>query len=411
MNDVKNTEYIKIILKFWEYKKGTCTPALQKELSEILGVKEKKIFLVENGRTGQYIFLKSLELPEKYNVAIQGFTCNAVVNPVLWLNLKPNYIDIDPMTMNMSLDSLKERIDSKTKVVVLQHTFGNPMFTTKKDFYAFLDEMHEKGILVFEDCAHALGGEIEGKKLGTFGDAALYSFGIEKVLSTRVGGALVVNNEDFLEDVEKIFKDMKEVSYFHTFIWLLNPIFWRIFRVFKKKKMQMANFLRKIRLLNMGFEDSELSGIKPKYYPRKISNALSCFVLNELKNLDENLSHRKAIAGVYAEYFSVEHLGGAKIPFVRFPVVCETKRQKLELKKFLEEKNINVGDWYEPVIYPKSTIQGPMMYKTGSCKVAEIVSSRILNLPTGKNISKEYAREISEKIISFLDEYENRRGS
>ena len=398
-------------MKFWEYKKGTCTTALQKELSEILGVKEKKIFLVENGRTGQYIFLKSLELPEKYNVAIQGFTCNAVVNPVLWLNLKPNYIDIDPMTMNMSMDSLKERIDSKTKVVVLQHTFGNPVFKTKKEFYDFIDKMHEKGILIFEDCAHALGSEIEGKKLGTFGDAALYSFGIEKVLSTRVGGALVVHNEDFLEDVEKIFKDMKEVSYFHTFIWLLNPIFWRILRVFRKRKMQIADFLRKIRLLNMGFEDSELSGIKPKYYPRKISNALSCFVLNELKNLEENLSHRKAVTRVYAEYFSVEHLEGLEIPFVRFPIVCETKRQKLELKEFLEENNVNVGDWYEPVIYPKSTIQGAMMYETGLCKIAEIVSSRILNLPTGKNITKEYAREISEKIISFLDEYENRGDS
>ncbi len=402
MNNVKNTEYIKTILKFWEYKKGSCTPALQKEFSKLLNVKEKKVFLVENGRTGQYIFLKSLNLPEKCYVAIQGFTCNAVVNPVLWLNLKPNYIDIDPMTLNMSLDSLKKRIDGKTKVVILQHTFGNPMFRTKKEFYDFLDEMHEKGILVFEDCAHALGGEIEGKKLGTFGDAALFSFGIEKVLSTRVGGALVVNNEDFLEDVEKIFKDMKEVSHFHTFVWLLNPFFWRILRIFKNKKMQIANFLKKMKLLNMGFEDSELSGIKPKYYPRKISNALSCFVLNELKNLNENLSHRKAIVGVYAEYFSVEHLEGLEIPFVRFPMVCETNRQKKELKKFLEEKNINVGDWYEPVIYPKSTIQSAMMYETGSCKIAEIVSSRILNLPTGKNISKE----ISENIISFLDEYE-----
>ena len=411
MNDMKNTEYIKIILKFWEYKKGSCTPALQKEFSKILGIKEKKVFLVENGRTGQYIFLKSLDLPEKCNVAIQGFTCNAVVNPVLWLNLKPKYIDIDPMTMNMSLDSLKERIDSKTKVVVLQHTFGNPMFRTKKEFNEFLNEMHEKGILVFEDCAHALGGEVEGKKLGTFGDAALFSFGIEKVLSTRVGGALVVNNEDFLEDIEKIFKDMKEVSFFHTFVWLLNPFFWRILRGFKNKKMQMADFLRKIKLLNMGFENSELSGIKPKYYPRRISNALSCFVLNELKNLEENLSHRKEISGVYAEYFSVEHLGKVRIPFVRFPMVCETKRQKKDLKEHLEQNQINVGDWYEPVIYPKSTIQTAMIYETGSCKIAEIVSSRILNLPTGKNITKEKAKEISVKIISFLDEYENRGGS
>lgn len=380
---------------------------MQQELSKLLGVKESKVFLLENGRTGEYIFLKSLNLPSKYNVALQGFTCNAVVNPILWLNLEPLYIDIDPMTLNISLESLFERINSKTKVVVIQHTFGNPMFKTRKEFNDFVSNMHEKGILVFEDCAHALGGELEGKKLGTFGDAAIFSFGIEKVLSTRVGGALVVNNKDFLKDVEAVFNEMKEVSSLHTFLWLLNPFFWRVLRVFKFK-MKVANFLRKLRILNMGFEDSELLGKKPKYYPRKISNALSCFVLNELDGLESNLSHRKDVVGIYGEYFDVEHLGGSKIPFVRFPVVCETKRQKMALKKFLEEIGVNVGDWYEPVIYPKSTNQPAMMYKKGSCKIAEIISSRILNLPTGKNISMEDAKEISEKIILFLDNYEDR---
>jgi len=161
----------------------------------------------------------------------------------------------------------------------------------------------------------------------------------------------------------------------------------------------------------MGFENSELSGFKPGYYPRKISNALSCFVLNELKGLGENLSHRKRIVEVYSEYFYVEHLEGLEIPFVRFPMVCETKGQKRELKVFLESEGVNIGNWYEPVIYPESTEQSAMMYKKGSCKIAEIVSSRILNLPTGKNISEDEARKISEKIISFLDDYEDRRNS
>lgn len=404
---IKNTEYIKTTLKFWKYKKGNCTPALRKELAKLLGVKEKKVFVVENGRTGQYLFLKSLDLPSKYNVALQGFTCNAVVNPILWLDLEPLYIDIDPMTMNMSLDSLDERINEKTKVVILQHTFGNPMFKTKKEFNDFVSDMHEKGILVIEDCAHALGGEIQGKKLGTFGDAAIFSFGIEKVLSTRVGGAFVVNNEEFLEDFEKLYGQTKEMGSFNTFVWLINPFLWRILRIFKCQ-MRMAQFLRKAGLLNMGFDDLELVGKKPKKYPRKLSNALSCVVLDELKNLDANISHRKKISTIYGEYFSVEHLGCAKIPFVRFPIVCETKRAKKDLKEFLEKNKIQVGNWYEPVIYPEPTVQRAMKYKKGGCKIAEIVSSRILNLPTGKNISEKEAKEISEKIISFLDDYESR---
>ncbi len=404
---IKNTDYIKTTLKFWKYKKGSCTVALRSELSKLLGVKEKKVFVLENGRTGQYLFLKSLDLPSKYNVALQGFTCNAVVNPILWLGLEPLYIDIDPMTLNMSFDSLNERIDEKTKVVILQHTFGNPAFKTKKEFNDFVSNMHEKGILVIEDCAHALGGEVEGKKLGTFGDAAIFSFGIEKVLSTRVGGALVINNEEFLKDFEGLYKNVNEMGYFSTFVWLINPFLWRVLRVFKCQ-MKIAQFLRKIKILNMGFEDSELVGKKPKHYPRKLSNALSCVALDELKNLDANLSHRKQVSDVYGESFSVEHLGGAKIPFVKFPIVCETKQAKKALKEFLEKNNVKVGNWYEPVIYPESTVQRAMKYKTGGCKIAEIISSRILNLPTGRNISEKEAREISEKITSFLDDYESR---
>ncbi len=392
-------------MKFWAYKNGDCNVKLRTKLAEILNVEEKKVFLLENGRTAEYIFLKSLELKENSNVSLQGFTCNAVVNPILWNNLKPLYIDINEKSFNMSMRSLSERVDNETKVVVLQHTFGNPVFKTRENFQKFLDRMHERGIFVLEDCAHCLGGDVEGQKLGTFGDAALFSFGIEKVLSTRVGGALVINNEELLEKIEAIYSEMKTVGFKDTFLWLLNPLFWRILRN-SKDKMKKAKFLRKFGLLNMGFADEELFGKKPKQYPRKISNALSCFVLDELQNLEGNLSHRKAISEVYTSLLVVEHPGSAEIPFVRFPIVCETKSQKKDLKSFLGKNDINHGDWYEPVIYPKSTRKDCMMYKTGSCKMAENVSSRILNLPTGKNITVEYAREISEKIISFLDKYE-----
>jgi perosamine synthetase len=393
-------------LKFWKYKNGPCTAQLRSELSKIYDLEEKNIFLLENGRTALYLFLKNLNLEQGSNVATQGFTCNAVVNPILWVGLSPKYIDIDEKTFNMSFESFYERIDDKTKVVVLQHTFGNPVFKTKKEFEDFVDEMHEKGILVFEDCAHALGGEVEGKKLGTFGDASLLSFGIEKVLSTRVGGALILNNSKFLEEIQEEYAVIKKVGFLDTFLWLLNPFFWRILRN-SKGKMKYARILRKMGLLNMGFHDLELLGIKPKHYPRKISDALSCFVLEEVRDLEENLSHRKGVSGFYGAALPVEQRGGAEIPFVRLPMACETKSQKKVLEKFLEELGVNVGNWYEPVIYPKYTNKRAMMYQERMCKNAENLSQRILNLPTGKNMDVDSAKKISDEIISFFEKYEN----
>ena len=393
-------------MKFWKYKNGPCTAQLRSELSKIYDLEEKNIFLLENGRTALYLFLKNLNLEQGSNVAIQGFTCNAVVNPILWVGLNPKYIDIDEKTFNMSFESFYQRIDDKTKVVVLQHTFGNPVFKTKKEFEDFVNEMHEKGILVFEDCAHALGGEVEGKKLGTFGDASLLSFGIEKVLSTRVGGALILNNSKFLEEIQEEYSRIKKVGFLDTFLWLLNPFFWRILRN-SKSKMKYARSLRKMGLLNMGFHDLELLGIKPKHYPRKISDALSCFVLEEVRDLEGNLSHRKGVSESYGATLPVEQGEGAEIPFVRFPIACETKSQKEGLEKFLEKLGVNVGNWYEPVIYPKYTNQRAMMYQEGMCKNAENLSQRILNLPTGKNMDIDSAKKISEEIISFFEKYEN----
>ena len=227
---MKESGYLKRVLKFWEYKEGDCNVKLRSKLAEILEIEEKKIFLFENGRTAEYIFLKSLDLKENSNVSLQGFTCNAAVNPILWSNLKPLYIDINAKSLNISMKSLSERVDNNTKVVVLQHTFGNPVFKTKENFEKFISRMRERDILVFEDCAHSLGSEVEGQKLGTFGDAALLSFGIEKVLSTRVGGALVVNNEKLLGKVETIYGKTNTMGCMNTFFWLLNPFFWRIVR-------------------------------------------------------------------------------------------------------------------------------------------------------------------------------------
>ena len=124
------------------------------------------IYLTENGRVAQYIFLKSLNLPKGSEVAIQAFTCNAAVNPILWLGLKPNYIDINPQTLNIDVEDLKRKLNPNTKVVIIQHTFGNPAPTEE-----IAQICKERGIILFEDCAHSLGGTYDSKPIGSIGDS------------------------------------------------------------------------------------------------------------------------------------------------------------------------------------------------------------------------------------------------
>ncbi len=345
------------------------------------------IFLYGNARSAEYEFLKSLNLPAGSNVIVQAFTCNAVINPILWLGLEPRYVDISGKTFSFDIEDLKKKIDASTKVIILQHTFG-----ISGPIDDVLKIAKEKGILVLEDCAHALGSEYKGKKLGTFGDAAILSFGIEKVISTRVGGALIVNNNALDGEIATSYANVRKPGIWETFKWLFNPLIWRMLRKFGSMQMRLARLLRNLGLLNMGFYNGELVGKKPRQYPSKLNNALSKVVLSELEDLHENLKHRRTISGFYPANLYKE------TAYVRFPFVCKTIEEKCQLNEKLTNLGYRIGDWYDPLVYPAGTDLLAMKYVKGYCPTAESLSARIINLPTGKNISENDAHKIADTI-------------
>ena len=151
-----------------------------------------KVYPVNSGRSAIYTILKSVGIGQGDEVIIQAYTCNAVPNPILWTGAVPKYTDIDESTLNISIEDLEKKISIKTKAIILQHTLGRPgpIEETVK-----IAQKHN--LLLIEDCAHSLGAEYKGKKLGTFGDLSIISFGREKVISSLAGGAILINNENF----------------------------------------------------------------------------------------------------------------------------------------------------------------------------------------------------------------------
>jgi dTDP-4-amino-4,6-dideoxygalactose transaminase len=425
-------DYLAILLNFQKYIRGCDIQKLQDWLKSNISSlgSSNEYFLFENARSGLYILLKSLQLPPETEVAVQGFTCNAAVNPILWIKAKPIYIDIDTKTYNMSLKDLKEKYSPQMKVLILQHTFGIPANVEE-----ICDWANQHNIFVIEDCAHSINVQYKGKKIGTFGDGAIYSFGLEKVLSTRTGGVLMINSQSqkhqkILSRVEKEYSRLEYLSWVDTFLWLMNPIIWRFLRVLGPLEMNLAKLLTKVGFLNMGFYKGELYGRKPDKYPRKLSNALASVSLLELTDLDQNIAHRKEITQIYNKklrklkdiqtyelnYKSLEkskknilqkddnykknNQTSSKevFPLVRYPIVLPSIERRREIKQKLVKHNIYVGDWYHPVIYPAKTDLDAMQYVKGICPKAEDISERILNLPTGQNITSEKAHKITELL-------------
>jgi CDP-6-deoxy-D-xylo-4-hexulose-3-dehydrase len=123
------------------------------------------------------------------------------VNPIYQYGLVPVYIDVELSTYNTSLDRVKEAISSKTKAIFMAHTLGNPF-----DAESISALAKECGLWLIEDCCDALGSELGGKKVGTFGNLSTFSFFPAHHITMGEGGA-VLTNSPILANLLHSFRD------------------------------------------------------------------------------------------------------------------------------------------------------------------------------------------------------------
>src|SRR5207249_6624884 len=99
------------------------------------------------------------------------------------------FVDIDPETFNIDPVRVEAAITPKTRAIVPTHLYGQPC-----DMEPIMAAARAHGLLVIEDCAHALGATYKGRKVGTFGNASFFSFQMLKPLNTYGGGVAVTND-------------------------------------------------------------------------------------------------------------------------------------------------------------------------------------------------------------------------
>ena len=112
----------------------------------------RQVYLYGSARSALYALLKSFHLISGSEVIVTGFTCEAVPDAVIQAGLKPLYADIDEETYCMSPESVFKKITSKTKAIVIQHTFG---IAAEIDSLIAIARNHD--LYVIEDCAVSLG--------------------------------------------------------------------------------------------------------------------------------------------------------------------------------------------------------------------------------------------------------------
>ncbi|MDO8470366.1 MAG: aminotransferase class I/II-fold pyridoxal phosphate-dependent enzyme, partial [bacterium] len=176
-----------LIFQPWKWQKGKEIAELEDSFRNYLGV--QSAVAMNSGRSSLMAILQSLELEQGSEVLIQAFTCNAVPNPVQWSGLRPVYVDCQESDFNMDPNDLERKITPKSRAVLVQHTFGIPA-----DLDRITKVCRKHNLILIEDCAHALGASYKGRKVGTFGKAALFSFSRDKVISCVYGGMVATND-------------------------------------------------------------------------------------------------------------------------------------------------------------------------------------------------------------------------
>lgn len=148
---------------------------------------------VTSGTAALRVALASLSIGEGDEVITQSFTFVATVEAIIESGASPVCTEIDK-TLNMDLESFREKINSKTKAVIVVHMLGVP---------SRMEEISEicrqKNIFLIEDTAWGCGGKIKDKLLGTWGDIGTFSFDFAKTITTGEGGMLIFKDKEFYE--------------------------------------------------------------------------------------------------------------------------------------------------------------------------------------------------------------------
>ena len=392
---------LKLFLTPWQWRKGSAHDELKERLEEYCG--GGAVSLCASGRTALTLLLESLDLTTGDEVAIQSYSCVAVPNAVSAAGVRPVYVDCEEKSLNISLADLTKKITLRTRALVVQHTFGIPAHINELVAFA-----KEKNLFLIEDCAHSLGAEVSGRKVGTFGDAAFFSFGRDKVISSVFGGALVVYDSSV---APRVTARMKTISP-SPLGWIAQQLFHPIITVFVRATFSFFSFgklvlwaAKRMHLLSRPVERSEKGGRSNPALYHSMPNALCALALSQWKRRDAFNSHRRTCAAEYDRGLAGLPICVPQVPstsnpiFLRYTILTDRAR---DLIRFAAARSIFLGDWYQQPIAPEGVSYPAIGYSEGSCPIAERSATQSVNLPTDIHITPTDRSRIVSCVRNFF---------
>jgi len=188
-NDKK---YINDVLKNNKFADGfyqkKCEKFIKKKISS------KFIALTQNCTSALEISMILINLKKDDEVIMPSYTFTSTANAVLLRGAKPVFADVNLHDANLNYESVKKKLNKRTKAIIVVHYAGNSC-----DMKKFLELKRKYNLILIEDCAHSFMGKFQNRFLGTVGDFGTFSFHETKNLVGGQCGAISINNQKFVK--------------------------------------------------------------------------------------------------------------------------------------------------------------------------------------------------------------------
>lgn len=326
---------------------------------------EREAVATNTGTSALHLALAAAGVGEGDEVIVPTFTFVASVQAVLACGATPVLCDIEPDTLLMDINDARRRITPRTKAIMPVHYAGNPC--RMDELLSIKDGL---GIRIIEDAAHAFGSEYRGRKIGSFGDIACFSFDSIKVMTCGEGGAVVSGDRDVIEKA-------------------------RVMRLvgIDRKSMNAKDWKERS-------WDYDVHAIGYRYHMSNINAAIG---VEQLKKLDGFIAGRRHLCSLYRA--RLQQMPGLRLldidfdaiaPFM-FPVLVRDSKRN-GLREYLKNRDIETGISYIPC-HRFSLLKD----ESESYPVADRAYEEILCLPLHYGLDDGDVGTVADSIKSFFE--------
>jgi perosamine synthetase len=169
----------------------------EESIAEFVGVPHA--IAVSSGTAGLHLCLRALGIGEDDEVILPSFTFIAAGNAILYERARPVFVDIDPITLNLNPEKLERSITSKTRGILVVHTFGHAA-----DLDPILAIARKHNLPVIEDACEAIGAQYRGRNVGGIGNLGVFGFYPNKPITTGEGGMVVTSDSSLADTIRAL---------------------------------------------------------------------------------------------------------------------------------------------------------------------------------------------------------------